>query len=159
MRFIGFRWWFFIERKGTRQFRSAIPWCSSNDEASEKEKFYAMLQFRRDIIEPNGSCRTFLRWSMTMTEGDVTSLRNPRSVHVATRDSTKRVSTLLKSMLRKGKLRTLVILYVNEFQLRVSRTRGIDPVVSIHPEKPVGLICRLYRRKSRSIVRDAYKNQ
>lgn len=95
---------------------------------------------------------------MTMTEGDVTSLRNPRSVHVATRDSTNGVSTLHKSTLRKEKLRILVILYANELQLRVSR--GIDPVVSIHPEKPVGLIrCRLYRRKSRSIVRDAYKNQ
>lgn len=33
-------------------------------------------------------------------------------------------------LLRKGKLRILVILYTNEFQLRVSR--GIDPVVSIH---------------------------
>lgn len=157
MRFIGFRWWFFIERKG-RRISVGIPWCSSNNEASEKEKFYATFQFRRDIIEPNGSCRTFLRWSMTMTEGDVTSLGNPRSVHVATRDSTNSVSTLHKSTLRKEKLRILVILYANEFQLRVSR--GIDPVVSIHPEKPVGLIrCRLYRRKSRSIVRDAYKNQ
>lgn len=82
---------------------------------------------------------------MTMTEGDVTSLRNPRSVHVATRDSTNHVSTLHKSMLRKGKLRILVILYANEFQLRVSR--GINPVVSIHSEKPVGLICRFIEER------------
>lgn len=48
-------------------------------------------------------------------------------------------------MLRKGKLRILVILYANEFQLRVSR--GINPVVSIHSEKPVGLICRFIEER------------
>lgn len=47
--------------------------------------------------------------------------------------------------LRKGKLRILVILYANEFQLRVSR--GINPVVSIHSEKPVGLICRFIEER------------